>query len=294
MPKFACPSCGKSLKTSASVPAGKKIKCPGCSHVFRLPDSTELVEEAVAKRVTVPPETPRPATRKAIKQAPADEESSSQDEPAPRKAKKKAVKNKNMLMVLGGVAAVLGLLAVTAFVWPGFLVANTGKGKAVASVPKDTRARKPMPEKKDNPEPEPEVLHAPAPANQGEATGKVNTVNAKEGSGESMSTRAIMGKIGKGPQALQGKLGKELKGDAPPWDALQAQTTEYVALASALAKNEPRRGSKESWTKLSTAFAESASALDQAVRSKNRDAAMAAHAALGNACMSCHQQHKGR
>src|SRR5579863_6195042 len=73
MPKFACPNCRKSLKTSASVPAGKKIKCPGCSHVFRLPVSTELVEEAAAKRVTVPPDTPRSATRKAVIEAPTDD-----------------------------------------------------------------------------------------------------------------------------------------------------------------------------------------------------------------------------
>jgi hypothetical protein len=309
MPKFACPSCQKALKTSAQVPAGKKIKCPECSHVFRLPALAEVSEERVAKRVTVPPDTPRPSTRKVIKEAPADDESDSQDKPAPRKSKKKAAKNKNMPLILAGVAAVLGLLAVTAFVWPGFLVGGSSKAKAVASAPKNTRAPRPMPEKKDNPEAQPEVLHQPAPANEGDAPGKpkaddakaddakatdAKASGAKAASPEGMSIRAVMGKLARGPQGLQNQVGNELKNNSPPWETLQAQSTEYVTLVSALAKNEPRRGSKESWAKLTATFAESATALDRSVQSKNRDAALAAHSALANACMACHQQHKGR
>ncbi len=57
---------------------------------------------------------------------------------------------------------------------------------------------------------------------------------------------------------------------------------------------EPRKGSKESWAKLTAAFADSARALDSSVQSKNRDAALTAHAALGSACMGCHKEHKGR
>jgi hypothetical protein len=37
MPRFACPKCTKVLKTSAPVPAGKKVKCPGCANVFAVP-----------------------------------------------------------------------------------------------------------------------------------------------------------------------------------------------------------------------------------------------------------------
>ncbi len=170
MPRFSCPNCDKSLKTSVDVPAGKKIKCPGCSHVFRLPEESEIAEPVAAVHGG---ETPRSAQHRGVQETPTADDSGSREEPAPRKPKKKApAKNKQMLLILSGVAAVLALLAVTAFVWPGFLLSNAAKTKAGGSAPRTARGPRPgnMPEKKG--EDQPEELHRPAPAYQGDAPGK--------------------------------------------------------------------------------------------------------------------------
>ncbi len=74
----------------------------------------------------------------------------------------------------------------------------------------------------------------------------------------------IMEKIAKGPQALSNVIGAELKETTPPWDKLKTQTKEYAELAASLGKHQPAKGSKESWAKLTAAFAASAAELSQA------------------------------
>jgi mono/diheme cytochrome c family protein len=70
------------------------------------------------------------------------------------------------------------------------------------------------------------------------------------------------------------------------------QTKEYARLAIAMGKNEPPKGTKDSWTKLSTAFANSATALDKAAQAKNKDAALEALGQLQGSCMECHMAHR--
>lgn len=41
--KIQCPSCGKSLNTSAAS-AGKRAKCPGCQNVFEIPKPSQALE----------------------------------------------------------------------------------------------------------------------------------------------------------------------------------------------------------------------------------------------------------
>jgi len=48
--------------------------------------------------------------------------------------------------------------------------------------------------------------------------------------------KAIMEKVGKGPQALQGSLGAALKQGEPAWDTIQPRTREYAELASEIGK----------------------------------------------------------
>jgi hypothetical protein len=93
------------------------------------------------------------------------------------------------------------------------------------------------------------------------------------------------------PNALKFKIGDELKAAAPPWETIQPQTQEYLKLTTDLAKEEPRRGTKESWAKLTAGYTEAAAALDKAAQEKNKDAALAAHQALGTLCNGCHQAH---
>jgi len=105
--------------------------------------------------------------------------------------------------------------------------------------------------------------------------------------------RQIMGRLTKGPNSLTPVIGKALEPEAPDWNAIQPQTDEYARLAAELAKNTPRKGSPESWAKLSATFSESADALNKAAKAKNRDDALDAHSQITGSCMECHRQHRG-
>jgi hypothetical protein len=103
---------------------------------------------------------------------------------------------------------------------------------------------------------------------------------------------AIMTKLAKGPQSLNETIGRELKSDPPTWDAIQSQTKEYAQVAAKLSQFDPPKGSKESWTKLTASYSESAAALEKAAAAKNKDAAVKAHATLNQSCKGCHQEHR--
>jgi len=105
--------------------------------------------------------------------------------------------------------------------------------------------------------------------------------------------KQIMAKLAKGPNSLTPVLGNALKAEPPAWETIQPQTKEFAQLAAELGRYDPPKGSKESWSKLTMAYAESASALDGAARAKDKKAALAAHAQLARSCMSCHQEHRG-
>jgi cytochrome c556 len=105
--------------------------------------------------------------------------------------------------------------------------------------------------------------------------------------------RQIMGKVAKGPNSLNALLGAELKEASPPWETIQTQTKEYAQLAKELGTYDPPKGSKESWSKQTAAYAETAADLDKAAQAKDKDAAVAAHGELSNSCMACHREHRG-
>ena len=295
MPRFACPNCQKALKTSAMVPAGKKIKCPGCSHVFLLPRvkarvlQTEEVTEGRSAGAAAPDDS-------------ADDNSGSEDRPARRRSTKKAATKRSPVLILGAVALLLVVLAFTSFVWPGFLLGTTAKKRAAAALPSVAPSPKPagIAEKSDpaNANQAEPARPGPEPANGGAVVAAPPDAAVKGTASAqpavSSSIREVMVKLTRGPQGLGNKIGKELKIDPPAWDALEAQTTEYVALASSLAAHDPPKGTKDSWTKQTAAFAESAAGMERSIKSKDRSAALAVHQALQNSCMACHQQHKGR
>ena len=80
--------------------------------------------------------------------------------------------------------------------------------------------------------------------------------------------KQIMGRLTKGPNSLTPVIGKALEAETPDWSTIQPQTDEYARLAAALGQNKPRRGSPESWAKLTAAFSESASASTRPSRPK--------------------------
>jgi hypothetical protein len=104
--------------------------------------------------------------------------------------------------------------------------------------------------------------------------------------------KQIMIKLAGGPRSLTPLIGNELNQDPLPWETVQGQSKEYAQSAAELSKYAPRKGSKESWTTLSKAFADLAAELDQAALAKNKDAAKTAHDQLKNSCNACHQEHR--
>jgi hypothetical protein len=102
----------------------------------------------------------------------------------------------------------------------------------------------------------------------------------------------VMDRLTKGQQSLTTVIGMELQQDPPPWDTLVPQSKEFAQLASSLGKYDPPKGSKESWAKLTGAYAESAASLEKAAEAKDKDAAVAAHQALAGSCRACHMEHR--
>lgn len=104
-----------------------------------------------------------------------------------------------------------------------------------------------------------------------------------------------MAKLFKGSQSLKDSIGRELNSDSPSWETIQPQVKEFAQLVASLSKYDPPKGSKDSWMKMTASFSESASALERAAEAKNKDDAVAAHAAVSESqtCKACHQAHRG-
>jgi hypothetical protein len=106
------------------------------------------------------------------------------------------------------------------------------------------------------------------------------------------SVKEIMARAHK-PKGLYFALVKALKDEAPAWDDVQAHAQALSKLAADLPRNAPPRGDAESWQRDAKAYADNAVALEQAAEKKDRKAALAATAAMGEpACSSCHKAHR--
>ncbi|HEY7312537.1 MAG TPA: hypothetical protein VH643_24450 [Gemmataceae bacterium] len=109
-----------------------------------------------------------------------------------------------------------------------------------------------------------------------------------------LSIKAIMTKAHKGGNSLLATVGQDLKAADPDWDDVQMKTKELVKLGTSLGKNEPPKGDKESWEKLTKSYLDTAKQLDAATRAKEKSKAVTAHTKLTKMCMACHKVHKGK
>ncbi len=60
-----------------------------------------------------------------------------------------------------------------------------------------------------------------------------------------------------------------------------------------MATYDPPRGGKDSWAKLTAAYAESATDMDKAAQAKDAATALDAHGKIEGSCMACHRVHRG-
>jgi mono/diheme cytochrome c family protein len=98
--------------------------------------------------------------------------------------------------------------------------------------------------------------------------------------------------MNKGPDSLNPSITRELEQASPAWARIQGQTKEYLRHAEFVGKNDPPKGEKESWTKLTAALATTAASLDKAAQAKDKDAALAAQKELKESCDACHKVHR--
>jgi hypothetical protein len=104
--------------------------------------------------------------------------------------------------------------------------------------------------------------------------------------------KQVMKKLNAGQYSMTATIGKELQDDPPVWDDIKKETQEYVKLVDALGKNDPPKGEKDSWTRLSKDYVDNAKALDDATQKKDKKAALAAHKKIASTCMACHTEHR--
>jgi hypothetical protein len=100
--------------------------------------------------------------------------------------------------------------------------------------------------------------------------------------------------VGGGPGG-RSKLGQMMARTGKGGGSLSASidNDEYARTAADVAKETPRKGSKESWDKMAGDFAAAARDLDQAVRAKDLAKAKAAQETLTASCLACHRDHRG-
>jgi cytochrome c556 len=110
--------------------------------------------------------------------------------------------------------------------------------------------------------------------------------------GDVPSIEDIMQKVNKRKSGLHSQIGDALKAGTVNWEDVQKKTKEMAALADFLGKNDPPKGSKASWEKLTKTYADDAKALNTAAESKNQAAANAAIKKLSGECMGCHRVHR--
>jgi cytochrome c556 len=106
------------------------------------------------------------------------------------------------------------------------------------------------------------------------------------------SIEDIMQKVNKKKGGLHTDVDAALKASSVDWDAVAKKTKQYATLAEFLGKNDPPKGSKQSWAKLTKTYADDAKALNAAAEKKDKAAAAAAHRKLSGECMGCHRQHR--
>ena len=99
-------------------------------------------------------------------------------------------------------------------------------------------------------------------------------------------------------QKKSGKFSVVLKKqvDASPtnWEELQKTTEEIAKYGKALGKNEPEKGSKDSFKKLADKLADNTKALDEAADAKDLAKVKASQKAIGGSCKACHDAHRGQ
>jgi hypothetical protein len=108
------------------------------------------------------------------------------------------------------------------------------------------------------------------------------------------TVKEIMGKLHKGPHAALNEIKVDLQDATPDWPEIQRLSKDLTTLGAALTKNDPPRGDKGAWGKLTKKYADNAKALDDAAKKKDAKDALAYQGKLMGSCTECHKAHRPR
>jgi cytochrome c556 len=115
---------------------------------------------------------------------------------------------------------------------------------------------------------------------------------AGAGTADAPTVKEIMKKANS-PTGVYANLGQDLKDDSPTWADIQQEAKDLAGLASQLRQATPPRGDKDSWSRLTKAYADSAKSLQEATAKMDQDAARTAWSKMGgDTCKSCHKVHR--
>ena len=125
------------------------------------------------------------------------------------------------------------------------------------------------------------------------ALGAMLVSNSPSSADDPKSVKDIMKAAHAGGDAILPKLKTALgKKKDTEWETVQGKVKDLALLAGDLEKNTPKKGTKESWMKLTKTYSENVGKLSAAVEKKDATASLAALKPLQGSCMGCHSMHK--
>jgi cytochrome c556 len=101
----------------------------------------------------------------------------------------------------------------------------------------------------------------------------------------------IMKKVN-GKKGLVAKVEEAGKGEK--WDDAGKDAAEIKKLTADLGKNDPPKGDKDNWAKLSKKYAEQGAAIADAVEKKDAKALATAVKSIKGGCKECHDTHQNK
>jgi cytochrome c556 len=125
------------------------------------------------------------------------------------------------------------------------------------------------------------------------ALGAMLVSNSPSSADDPKSVKEIMKAAHAKGDGLLAKIGSELgKKKDTNWEGVQSNVKDLALLAGDLEKNEPKKGKKDSWAKLTKKYSEDVAKLETAAGKKEAGASGTALKALQGSCMGCHSQHR--
>lgn len=109
---------------------------------------------------------------------------------------------------------------------------------------------------------------------------------------EAITPDVVMHSLFAGRQAPLKVIKAEVESDSPDWAKIKQNAAKFPKYGSALGRNEPPQGDKDSWAKLTKILADESKAIDEAAAQEDREAVAAHVKAIGASCKSCHSVHR--